>query len=236
MPPEPSPNPDPPPAGLPGPPPVPRPRSGLAVAVVLGLLAAAALWAALAGVGPARLDGAVLAEAVEDRSRGLTEAAIVLTNAGSTVSMAVLAVLVGIACWWRGRRADAVLAVGTMAGASLVFRLLKIALDRARPPVADRLVPATDESLPSGHATMSIVVIGTVVVLAWAGRGVAGRVALVAAAALWVGGVGATRVYLGVHWVSDVLAGWLVGAAWLALCVAAWSWWSRRAARRPILT
>jgi membrane-associated phospholipid phosphatase len=242
-PPEPPPSPEPPagadpapPAGLSGPPPVPRPRSGVAAAVVLGLLAAAALWAALTGVGPARLDGAVLAEAVEDRTRWLTEAAIVLTNAGSTVSMAVLAVLVAIACWWRGRRADAVLAVGAMAGASLVFRLLKIIFDRQRPPVVDRLVPETNESLPSGHATMSIVVIGTIVVLAWAGRGVAGRVALVVAAALWVGAVGATRVYLGVHWVSDVLAGWLVGASWLALCVAVWAWWTRRGAADSVGT
>ncbi len=51
---------------------------------------------------------------------------------------------------------------------------------------------------------------------------------MLAAAALWVGAVGATRVYLGVHWLSDVLAGWAVGAAWLALCVLAWKRWYAR--------
>jgi undecaprenyl-diphosphatase len=121
-----------------------------------------------------------------------------------------------------------VLAVGAMAGASLVFRLLKVFFDRARPPLADRLVAETNESLPSGHATMSTVVVGTIVVLAWAGRGVLARAAMVAAAAAWIGAVGATRVYLGVHWVSDVLAGWAVGAAWLALCVTAWLRWRDR--------
>jgi undecaprenyl-diphosphatase len=115
-----------------------------------------------------------------------------------------------------------------MAGASLVFRLLKVVLDRSRPPLADRLVAETNESLPSGHATMSVVVVGTIVVLTWAGRGAWARAAMVAAAAAWIGAVGATRVYLGVHWVSDVLAGWAVGAAWLALCVTVWLRWRAR--------
>jgi membrane-associated phospholipid phosphatase len=75
------------------------------------------------------------------------------------------------------------------------------------------------------------VVIGTLVVLGWPDGIAAVRVAMVAAAALWVGAVGTTRIYLGVHWFSDVVAGWLVGGAWLALCVAVWTWWQ---ARRPV--
>lgn len=220
------------PAGLDGPVAVP-PRYGriAALAVGLALLAAAALWAAATGVGPARLDGLALTESLEERNPGLTDVAIVVTTVGSTVASALLAVAVGAWCWARGRRADAVLAVGAMAGASLVFRGLKLVLDRARPPLADRAVAVTNESLPSGHATMSLVVVGTVVVLAWAGLGRSARVALVAAAVAWVAAVGATRVYLGVHWLSDVLAGWAVGAAWLTLCVLVWR---RRRARSPL--
>ncbi len=220
----------PPPAGLGEHPPFPAPRPGLGAgsAVVLALAAGVALWSALAGTGPAQLDGALLSESVEARSGGLTAVATTITTIGGTVAMAVLAIAVGAWCWYRGRRADAVLVVGTMAGAGLVFRGFKVLLHRPRPPAATQLVQETNESLPSGHATMSIAVIGTLVVLAWVGRGVTARMAIVAAAAGWVGAVGATRIYLGVHWFSDVLAGWLVGATWLALCVAAWSWWRAR--------
>jgi membrane-associated phospholipid phosphatase len=207
----------------------PRPGVGVAIAVLLGVAALVGLWAAFSGVGPARLDAAVLDESVESRTDVLTAAAVAVTHLGSTAAMAVLAVVVGARLWFLDRRADAAFVVGAMAGAQLVFRGLKELLDRPRPPVDGRLVHAASESLPSGHATTAIVVIGTLVVLAWPGRTPAVRAGLVVAAAVWVGAVGLTRLYLGVHWFSDVVAGWLVGGAWLAVCVAAWSWWRARA-------
>jgi undecaprenyl-diphosphatase len=201
--------------------------------VLLGAAAAAALYVGAAGAGPTSADLAVLDGTLELRSGALTTMAVAVTGIGSTVSMAVLASLVALWSLWRGRLTDAVLVFGAMVGAAAAFRGLKVLLDHPRPPLASRLVEETNESLPSGHATMSIVVIGAVVVLAWAGRRVAARVALVAAAAIWIAAVGATRIYLGVHWFSDVVAGWLLGAAWLAACVAAWSWWRRKRAPQP---
>ena len=123
----------------------------------------------------------------------------------------------------RRRLVDAVYVVGTMAGASLLFTGIKRLLDRPRPPELDRLVAAGNESLPSGHATMAVAVLGSLVVLAWHRRGAAARAAMVLGVAGWAGAVGLTRIYLGVHWFSDVLAGWLVGGAWLALCTAVWT-------------
>lgn len=226
-------HPGPPPAGLPGhlhhhePRPVRHAVTGLLLAVLAGL----AVWGAFVGAGPARLDSAALGEVVGLRTDGLDAAAVAVTEVGSTVVMALLATLVGTWSWARGRRADAVFVVGAMAGGVLLFRGIKIALDRPRPPAAAQVVSETNESLPSGHATMAVVVIGSLVVLAWAGQQRLGRALLVGGAVLWVGAVGATRIYLGVHWFSDVVAGWLVGGAWLALCAAVWS---RRRARSTV--
>ncbi|HVL84808.1 MAG TPA: phosphatase PAP2 family protein [Pseudonocardia sp.] len=209
------------------------PAIGAALAVLLAVAAAAALYGGFTGAGPGTLDDPVLGDALALRSPDLTAAAVAVTEIGRPLLMAPLAVAVGIWSWWRGRRADAVFVVATMAGASVLFSGLKNVLDRLRPPELIRLVEETSESLPSGHATMSMTVIGSLVVLAWAGLGVAGRVAAVLAAGSWVGAVGATRIYLGVHWFSDVVAGWLVGAAWLAACAAVWTWWRRHRSREP---
>lgn len=196
--------------------------------LLLGVAAFAALYVAAATTGPTPADAAALQGSLALRTADLTTVAVELTNVGSTVSMAVLALLVGGWLLVRRRVSDAVLVVGAMVGGAVLFRGLKLLIDRQRPPELTRLVAETNESLPSGHATMSMVVIGTLVVLAWAGRGPRGRIVMVAAAALWVGAVGLTRIYLGVHWFTDVVAGWLVGATWLAVCVVAWSWWARR--------
>jgi membrane-associated phospholipid phosphatase len=206
----------------------PAPARHAVTGLLLAVLAGLAVWGAVVGAGPARLDAAALSEVVDVRSDGLNEAAVALTEVGNTFMMGLLATLVGLWSWARGRRADAVFVVGAMAGGVLLFRGIKLALDRPRPPAAAQVVRETNESLPSGHATMAVVVIGSLVVLAWAGRHRLGRALLLAGAVLWVGAVGGTRVYLGVHWLSDVLAGWLVGGAWLALCAAAWSRWRAR--------
>jgi undecaprenyl-diphosphatase len=79
---------------------------------------------------------------------------------------------------------------------------------------------------------MAVAVLGSLVVLAWPGRSALARATMVAVVAGWAGAVGLTRIYLGAHWFSDVLAGWLVGAAWLALCVALRSRYRARSASR----
>ncbi|MGQ0574673.1 MAG: phosphatase PAP2 family protein [Pseudonocardia sp.] len=214
-----------------------RPRTRAVPAVlllVLGAAAFAALWVAAAAAGPTAVDSAALRESVQVRNPDLTAAALLLTDVGSTVAMAIVALATGGWLFTRGRRIDAAFVVGAMVGGAVLFRGLKIVIDRARPPEVARLVAETTESLPSGHATMATVVIGSMVALAWAGRGGTARTAMVAAAVLWIGAVGGTRIYLGVHWFSDVVAGWLVGATWLAVCVIGWSWWTRGARDRDL--
>jgi len=202
----------------------PRPLRTALFGVLLVLLAMVGVVTALVGAGPARVDAAVLGESVEARSATLTALATAITTVGSTAAMGLLASLAGLWLIRRRRAVDALYVVGTMAGAAALFTGVKRLLDRPRPPEVDRLVAVSNESLPSGHATMAVAVLGSLVVLAWPGRGRPARVAMVVGVAGWAGAVGLTRIYLGVHWFSDVLAGWLIGAAWLALCTALRSW------------
>jgi undecaprenyl-diphosphatase len=76
-------------------------------------------------------------------------------------------------------------------------------------------------SYPSGHSLNTMAVLGLLTVLAVRGRpGAARRTLLAALGAFLVAVVGFSRVYLGVHWPSDVLAGWLIGVLWLTMCFA----------------
>lgn len=102
---------------------------------------------------------------------------------------------------------------GTAAG-----QFLKQVYDRPRPDVVDHLVQTHTASFPSGHATMSAVVYLTLAALiVRLVDGVAVRAYVLAVAILLTFAVGMSRIYLGVHWPSDVLAGWALGIAWASL-------------------
>ena len=111
--------------------------------------------------------------------------------------------------------------LATIATGRIVVELAKIGFDRPRPPSADRLADVTSLSFPSSHAA------GTVLTCA------ALCLALDASRAAWLAcgvfaiAIGLTRVLLGVHWPSDVLAGWGFGLFWVMLCAC---WLPRRRA------
>jgi membrane-associated phospholipid phosphatase len=109
---------------------------------------------------------------------------------------------------------------------NLVVDAIKGHVARARPALVPHLVEVSNYSFPSGHAANSAIVWLT---LATLGSQVtpapAARTYLLGAAALLVGLIGASRVYLGVHWPSDVLAGWSLGVLWALL----WWWLLARA-------
>lgn len=138
----------------------------------------------------------------------------------------VLAALMTLALLRRARRLALWVAV-TMAGAALFDKTVKAAVGRARPHFDEPVSLAPGFSFPSGHALASIVGCGLLLLVLlpllhrWArGVGIALAVAIPAL-------VGFSRIGLGVHYVSDVAAGWLLGLAWLAATVAAfriWQW------------
>ncbi|HYF55575.1 MAG TPA: phosphatase PAP2 family protein [Salinarimonas sp.] len=113
----------------------------------------------------------------------------------------------------------AVLVLAAVGGGTVISTVLKHLFDRARPDLVPHATEVFTASFPSGHAMMSAVTYLTLAALV--SRVERGRRIRVFALVLGIGLtllVGASRVYLGVHWPSDVLAGWCVGASWALLC------------------
>lgn len=101
---------------------------------------------------------------------------------------------------------------------TVVGQLLKVIYDRPRPDLVDHLVTTHTASFPSGHATMSTIVyltLATLIVRLL--DDTATRVYVISVAVFVSLAVGLSRIYLGVHWPSDVAAGWALGAAWASL-------------------
>ncbi len=193
-------------------------------AIVLGLADGATESNGLASIDPP-----VWQWVIERRSPALTEAAIVVTNVGSTVAMSIIAVAAAGYLWWRGRRSDAALVAVVAAGAGVLVRFGKATVGRDRPPVDLRLVAEGNESFPSGHALASGAIIGVLLVVfvpsigrPWV------RAAVIGAACLFVLAIGLSRLYLGVHWATDVIGGWVTGLAWLLLCLTVRQVWRHR--------
>ena len=113
---------------------------------------------------------------------------------------------------------------GTISG-SIAVTIVKALVARARPELTDHLVQVSSASFPSGHAANSAIVyltIATLIVQIVEGR--AARLYILITAALLVTIIGISRIYLGVHWPSDVLAGWSFGTLWALAwwCLGAW--------------
>ncbi|GAB1514020.1 hypothetical protein JCM33774_60620 [Actinophytocola sp. KF-1] len=172
---------------------------------------------------------------VDHRTPGLNRVMEWVSVVGGTVVLAVLAAVVAGWLLLRRQRADAVLVAVTTAGAALLVPVIKHVV--ARPPGADRLVVEASASYPSGHGVCACAVLGvlTVVLVARLTSRVL-RVAAIVVGVLAVAAIGVSRVYLGVHWPSDVLAGWLFGGLWLMVCLAFTSYWRRPNAPLPTLT
>lgn len=194
----------------------------LGVAVLAtGLLTALADRIDDAGRGATRLDVVLSSAAVEDRTPALTAVATTLNVAGGLVALSGLAAAAAAVLLWRGRRVEAGLMAAAPAVSGLTELVLKLGYARPRPAAAGHLVDVTGFSLPSGHALDAAVVLGTLaLVLVTALRRRVARAAVAAAAVAAVGVAGAARVYLGVHWATDVLVGWLLGVTWVAVAAA----------------
>ncbi|WP_214401376.1 phosphatase PAP2 family protein [Pseudonocardia lacus] len=194
----------------------------LGAALAAGLLAghACVVLAVWWDAGPARLDAGVSAWFVEHRDPAVTPTMHVASTVGDSPPTTVLVLMVVVLLWWLRRPGAAIAAAVATLGSPLVSSGFKGFYDRPRPPMDEHLVTITGSSMPSGHAFNAVVVAGVlaVAVLPSLRRSVSRAVVVVVAVAA-TAAVGVSRIYLGAHWLTDVLAGWMLGGAWLAGCL-----------------
>lgn len=206
-----------------------NPSTFLGLHLTVGLIVvAAAIWLFSALVDSV-LDNATLVRwdiatdawiHVHVTPRG-TDVFALVTRLGSPGAMAMLAIIGGVILVARGRPTMFVTWIAAFAGGGILERVLKMLVHRSRPLYAAEHLRNPTFSFPSGHAMGSMIGILMLLHALWIFRIVRGpaRVLVAIAGAVFVALVGLSRVYLGVHYPSDVLGGWAVGAAWMGLCV-----------------
>ena len=195
-------------------------------------------WLALttnSGTGLAPHDQSVTTWAVDERHPALTVIMQVSTALGSTVGLTILTATCAVLLFIRGSRVRALVLSLTMVSSSLLTVALKEIFRRARPST-DTLLgdPASTTSFPSGHSFNTAVFAGLLAGMVLASTAAAlYRILAIMAAAGATLLVGTSRIYLGYHWMTDVLAGWSLGLAWLCLVTLALLWLKGRRRTAP---
>jgi membrane-associated phospholipid phosphatase len=204
---------------------------------VVLIVAAGALLTAWAGDGfldlaervraesPAlrKIDSGVHAWAVSHRSPGDTLFFVVMTVIGGPLGLAVIVALVAGVLTIRRRWRWVIYLAFTTCGGGLLNLELKRYFARARPAVAEMLRRAHGYSFPSGHAMGSAVAFAALAYLAYrAAKSWSAAAAALALAATLIASVSLSRVYLGVHWISDVAAGVTAGLVWVTTTTVAY--------------
>jgi membrane-associated phospholipid phosphatase len=192
--------------------------------VVLGLTSASsAVYDAVSDEdGIYGLDRPVLDEVITWRTTWSEQVVTGFTHLGGSIGMTIIATLITLMMVWRWRTLTPLILMVIAVAGSLTFTTVgKAIVGRARPPLTDAVPPYEYAfSFPSGHTLNSTVIAGMVAYLV--GRhltSVLGRVLCVVAAAVWAIAMGLSRVFLGHHWLTDVIFAWLLGLAWLALLI-----------------
>lgn len=197
---------------------------GIAIATIGTWLASEVYEAVQGGDDVAVLDRPALDFAMTLRAPGLDAAVTGFTDIAGTIGMPIVAVLFLVGFTIQRRSwTPLVLLVAASAGSLAMTVAGKDLVGRDRPPRADAVPPYEHSpSFPSGHTLNATVVVGTIVylLLLRESRRVT-RVSTIVIGTAFVVAVGISRVFLGHHWLTDVLAAWALGLAWLALVVTA---------------
>lgn len=211
------------------------PNRLLAITLIIGLALTAGLTALAAGVydavaeadGIAGLDRPVLDAAISLRTPTGNHLVTTFTNLGGTSGMPILATVVALLLALTGPKrwswTPIVLVTVTGLGSLLLTVVGKAVVGRHRPPLADAVAPfETSSSFPSGHSLNALALAGIVAYLLVRRQRRAGaRILTVALASTFALVMGLSRVYLGLHWLTDVLVAWSLALAWLTMVITA---------------
>ncbi len=196
----------------------------VALSTMAGLVAVTALLvgAAWALAGPIQsIDDAVLHWVAARQTEGWVEFALDVTALGNTLTLAVLLACVSAGFWLDGRRLEVALLVIGGATGRLATELWKALLDRPRPDVVEWGTHVVSAALPSAHAMSATMVYGAIAYLVGRRAGPRLRRTVWTVAAVVIVAVAASRVYLGVHYPTDVIAGVVAGALWMTFVLSA---------------
>jgi undecaprenyl-diphosphatase len=164
----------------------------------------------------------------------LEEAARDITSLGSYAVLGIVFFTVIAYLFMTQRRMAAMWVAASVGGGVLLSNALKYSFDRPRPELVAHAARVFTSSFPSSHAMLSAVTFLTLgVLLASIHNSWRVKVFFLGIAIFLTVIVGVTRVYLGVHYPTDVLAGWCVGAGWAAICWTAFHWLQRRGVIEP---
>lgn len=166
-------------------------------------------------------DESVLRWIAGHRSPALEPIMMEITFLGTGTVVMAIVVVSGLFLWLSNHKYSAALLVVCTLGGIVLNNLLKLGYSRPRPQLFDWVVPALSWSFPSGHAMSAAAVYGTVAYLAARlQKRHAHRVITMLCAVVLIIMIAMTRLYLGVHYPSDVIAGVIIGLAWAAFCMA----------------
>lgn len=150
----------------------------------------------------------------------LTSAMFAVTSFGSTLMVSCIAAGLALYLLWQRRFYWLAAALSSVFGGMLLNKLLKYAFHRARPHFNDPILKLDSYSFPSGHTMMATVLYGVLAVYLFSKTtDTRRRVLILLAAGLLILLVGSSRMYLGAHYLSDVLGAMAEGLAWLSLCL-----------------
>jgi undecaprenyl-diphosphatase len=168
-----------------------------------------------------------------NRTPSLTTFFIVVTSLGSTAVGVIVAVVLGIYLLLRRQRYWFAATVLTIAGGALLNRSLKLAFQRARPAFDDPITTFAGYSFPSGHALSATVVFGTLALYLFTRKkNFRARLVVIGLAILVILMVAFSRIYLGAHYLTDVVAAIAEGVAWISLSFTVVSFWRRQKLKR----